>query len=338
MKTLRLVWLTLVAMLIAPIAMAQFQGEVYTRFNTAGVSYNGQPIESPWCGGINSTQVVLADLNNDTKKDLVLYDFNTLTLKTFLNIGTSGQVKYAYAPQYEKNFPVIYDYLLMPDYNCDNIPDIFHRGNEGVAIYKGYYQNNELKFTFYKDLFFPGNFGPVNVYVQPSDIPSIFDIDNDGDLDFFAYEVSGSRITQYKNLRVEQNLPCDSIVVTEFDRCWGKFFQGIWRSVTTGITCKGGGNEAPEKKYRHTGNTLCHLDINGDGDYDLMGGNISFDDVQLLINNGNNAITQQDTQYNSAGHKVLMPSWPAIAHLDIDNDGDKDIVITPHADNNNPAN
>lgn len=338
MKTLRLVWLTLVAMLIAPIAKAQFQGEVYTRFNTAGVSYNGQPIESPWCGGINSTQVVLADLNNDTKKDLVLYDFNSLTLKTFLNIGTSGQVKYAYAPQYEKNFPVIYDYLLMPDYNCDNIPDIFHRGYAGVAIYKGYYQNNELKFTFYKDLFFPGNFGPVNVYVQPSDIPSIFDIDNDGDLDFFAYEVSGSRITQYKNLRVEQNLPCDSIVVTEFDRCWGKFFQGIWRSVTTGITCKGGGIEAPEKKYRHTGNTLCHLDINGDGDYDLMGGNISFDDVQLLINNGNNAITQQDTQYNSAGHKVLMPSWPAIAHLDIDNDGDKDIVITPHADNNNTAN
>ena len=338
MKALRLVLISLLVMLIAPMAKAQFQGEVYTRFNSASVSNNGQPIESPWCGGINSTQVVMADLNNDTKKDLVLYDFNTLTLKTFLNIGVSGQVKYAYAPQYEKNFPAIYDYVHMPDYNCDNIPDLFHRGYAGVAIYKGYYQNNELKFTFYKDLFFPGNFGPVNVYVQPSDIPSIFDIDNDGDLDFIAYEVSGSRLTHYKNLRVEQNLPCDSIVVTEFDRCWGKFFQGIWRSVTTGITCKGGGNEAPEKKYRHTGNTICHLDINGDGDYDLLGGNISFDDVQLLINNGNNAITQQDTQYNSAGHKVLMPSWPAISHVDIDNDGDKDIVITPHADNNNTAN
>ncbi|MBU3677792.1 MAG: T9SS type A sorting domain-containing protein, partial [Chitinophagaceae bacterium] len=46
----------------------------------------------------------------------------------------------------------------------------------------------------------------------------------------------------------------------------------------------------------------------------------------------------QDTQYNSAGHKVIMPSWPAIAHVDIDHDGDRDIVITPHADNNNTAN
>lgn len=338
MKSFRRIGLLVLFSLYTIQLMAQFQGEVYTRFNGATVSNNGQAIESPWCGGINSSQVVLADLNNDTKKDLVIYDFNTLTLKTFLFTGTTGQVKYTYAPQFEKNFPTVYDYVLMPDYNCDNIPDLFHRGYAGVAVYKGYYQNNELKFTFYKDLFFPGNFGPVNVYVQPSDIPSIVDIDYDGDLDIIAYEVSGSRLTHYKNLRVEQNLPCDSIVVSEFDRCWGKFFQGIWRSVTTGITCKGGGDALQEKKYRHTGNTLCHLDIDGDGDYDLMGGNISFDDVQLLFNNGNNIITQQDTQYNSAGHKVLMPSWPAIAHVDIDQDGDRDIVITPHADNNNTAN
>jgi hypothetical protein len=319
-------------------AMAQFQGEVYTRSVSVPVSVNNTNIESPWCGGINATQIAQADLNNDSKKDLILYDFNTLSLKTFICTGLPGQIKYTYSPQYEKNFPTVYDYVLMYDYNCDNVPDLFHRGFAGVAIHKGYYQNNELKFTFYKDLFFQGVNGPVNAYVQPSDIPSIIDIDNDGDLDFFSYEVSGSRVTQYKNLRVEQNLPCDSIVVSEFDRCWGKFFQGIYRSVTTGITCKGGGNELSDKKYRHTGNTLCHLDIDGDGDFDLLGGNISFSDIQLLLNNGNNAILQQDTQYNSNGHKVLMPNWPAVAHTDIDQDGDRDIVVTPHADNNNTAN
>jgi hypothetical protein len=317
---------------------AQFQGEVYTRSVSVPVSVNNTNIESAWCGGINATQVVQADLNNDGKKDLILYDFNTLSLKTFICTGLPSQIKYTYSPQYEKNFPTVYDYVLMYDYNCDNVPDLFHRGFAGVAIHKGYYQNNELKFTFYKDLFFQGFSGQVNVYVQPSDIPSIIDIDNDGDLDFFSYEVSGSRLTQYKNLRVEQNLPCDSIVVSEFDRCWGKYFQGIYRSVTTGITCKGGGNELSDKKYRHSGNTLCHIDIDGDGDFDILGGNISFSDIQLLVNNGNNAVIQQDTQYNSNGHKVLMPNWPAIAHVDIDQDGDRDIVVTPHADNNNTAN
>jgi hypothetical protein len=317
---------------------AQFQGEVYTRNVTVPVSVNNVNIESAWCGGINATQVVHADLNNDGKKDLILYDFNTLSLKTFICTGLPGQIKYRYAPEYEKNFPDVYDYLLMHDYNCDNVPDLFHRGYAGVAVYKGYYQNNELKFTFYKDLFFQGVSGPINVYVQPSDIPSIIDIDNDGDLDFLAYEVSGARLTYYKNLRVEQGLPCDSIVVTEFDRCWGKFFQGINRTVTTGISCKGGGGNLSDKKYRHSGNTICHIDIDGDGDYDMLGGNISFNDVQLLINNGNDVIVQQDTQYNSNGHKVLMPNWPAIAHIDIDQDGDRDIIITPHADNNNTAN
>ncbi|MBU3676318.1 MAG: VCBS repeat-containing protein, partial [Chitinophagaceae bacterium] len=210
MKTFRLICLVLLLSVNTLNIMAQFQGEVYTQFNNASVSFNGQSITSPWCGGINSSQIVLADLNNDNQQDLVIYDFNTLTLKTFLFTGSSGQVKYAYAPQYAKNFPTVYDYVLMPDYNCDNIPDLFHRGYAGVAVYKGYYQNNELKFTFYKDLFFPGNFGPVNVYVQPSDIPSIVDIDYDGDLDIISYEVSGSRLTHYKNLRIEQNLPCDS--------------------------------------------------------------------------------------------------------------------------------
>ena len=154
---------------------AQFQGEVYTRSVSPLVTVNNTTIESPWCGGINATQVVQADLNNDNKKDLILYDFNTFSLKTFIYTGLAGQIKYSYAPQYEKNFPAVYDYLLMYDYNCDNVPDLFHRGYAGVAIHKGYYQNNELKFTFYKDLFFQGVNGPVNVYVQPSDIPSIVD-------------------------------------------------------------------------------------------------------------------------------------------------------------------
>jgi hypothetical protein len=35
---------------------------------------------------------------------------------------------------------------------------------------------------------------------------------------------------------------------------------------------------------------------------------------------------------------IKIPNWPSPFHLDIDNDGDKDILITSHADNLSSAN
>lgn len=320
---------------------AQFQGKVFEPRQDPQVYVNSSAIGGAWCGGINSAQLQMADLNQDGKADLVIYDNNQNQLiKTFLNTGMAGDIKYVYHPEYEINFPKCEDYLILKDYNCDGITDLFHKGLYGVAVYKGYYQNSQLKFNFYKHLFFPGVNGPVNVYVQPGDVPSITDIDNDGDIDVLAFDVLGSNLIYYKNMRAEDGLPCDSIRMVDFDNCWGKFYQGIYRTVVTGITCKG--VSGSNKKERHTGNCILHLDYEGDGDMDLMGGNISFDDAQLVYNNksvsGLDQIDVQDTLYSQNGHHLLMPSWPVPSYLDIDNDGAKDILFTSHADNLSTAN
>ncbi|MBK7691561.1 MAG: VCBS repeat-containing protein [Bacteroidetes bacterium] len=238
-------------------SFAQFQGNVYMPFQDAEVNQYGNNLLSAWCGGINSVQVNHADINNDGKKDVVLYDQNNEVIKTFINTGTAGQIKYAYDPKYEKNFPAVNYYLLLKDYNCDGIPDLYEKGLFGVAVHTGYYQNNELKFTFFKNLFFPGFNGPVNVYVQPNDIPSIVDIDKDGDLDIVSFDVLGLQPALYKNRRVEDGLPCDSIRMELFDNCWGKFYQNLNRSVVMNVACKG--VEGQHKKTRHTGNCIFAL-------------------------------------------------------------------------------
>jgi hypothetical protein len=69
---------------------AQSQGKVYEIFNDAVVNTYGNAISAPFCGGLNSYQIQHADLNNDSKKDLILYDQNNKLLKTFLNTGTVG--------------------------------------------------------------------------------------------------------------------------------------------------------------------------------------------------------------------------------------------------------
>lgn len=315
-------------------AKAQFQGKVYERFNDAGVSVGGLPLLAPWCGGINSVQINHADLNNDGKKDLIMYDQNSYDIKTFINTGTIGEIRYTYDHKYEKNFPTIFNYMILKDYNCDGIPDLFHKGLPGVSVYKGYYQAGELKFTFYKDLYFPGTFGQVNVFVQPDDIPSIIDVDNDGDLDVVAFGVNGTFLEYTKNMRVELGLPCDSMRMELVDNCYGKFFQNATMTAVFGISCKG---FSSEKKLRHTGNCFVLLDIEGDGDLDFLGGNVSFNYAQLLKNGATSSAAvynAQDTTYNSAGHILFMPSWPAPFHVDIDNDGDKDILFTSHTENN----
>jgi hypothetical protein len=230
------------------------------------------------------------------------------------------------------------NYLILKDYNCDGIVDMFDKGSFGVKVSKGYYQNNELKFTFERNLFYQGMFGSINVYVQPGDIPSIIDIDRDGDLDIFAFDVLGSKITFYKNLRVEDGLHCDSLRFINADDCWGKFYQNLNKTHLLNISCKG---ITSGKKVRHSGNCLLHIDMNGDLDYDLLLGGISFTDIQYLENGGSLTaaqITAQDTNWNTNTHQLDLSIWPASFLVDINNDGNKDILITPHLDNLETAN
>ena len=346
-------------------AKAQYQGKVYTKSDSAVVIEYSNVKTNPWMGGMGSLELTMGDLNNDGKKDIVAFDNINTKIFTFINQGIAGSINYKYEPKYANNFPsYIGSYLILKDYNCDGIPDLFHRGSAGINVSKGYYLNNELNFSPYKEIWFPGNFGPVNAYVQPGDIPSITDMDGDGDLDFVAFDVLGSYIQYYKNMRVENNLSCDSIVVINETTCWGKTVQSnFWRTYTLNVLCKGfHQNEYIEpifeeekgwepginpinynyqinsKKIRHSGNCMLHFDEDGDGDMDMLIGSISYPDVQFLRNTGtatNAFISAQDTMWHSPDMHVYCPWFIAISGEDIDNDGKADLEFSPHQEKSN---
>jgi hypothetical protein len=342
-------------------AFAQYQGQVYKKNNLPTVLHYTDTLNSPWQGGLNACQLQMADLNNDGAKDIVIYDYVNNVISTFIHNTNNGANSYIYNPLYEANLPVGYfspirGYIILKDYNCDNIPDLFTRGQFGVSVSTGYYQANQLKFTFFKNLFFPGTFGPVNVYVQPGDIPAIEDIDYDGDLDILSFDVQGTVLNYYKNMRVEENLPCDSIKMSFAVNCWGQFTQGFIRTAFLGATCKGFEPteiiypteeiekiKDPEtvinvnnKPKRHTGNCIVSLDADNDADKDLIIGGTGFSDINLLTNGGSSSlanIISQDTQYNSAtGNKVFMPRWAATSFEDVDGDSIKDLICGSHCE------
>lgn len=323
-------------------AQAQFQGQVYQEMDHVKVSAYGKDRQLAWSGGFNNPQLAMGDLNEDGKADLVIYERSNGRIRTFINTGVAGAPIYTYAPKYAANFPSIADYLKLVDYNCDNIPDLVHKGGTGFAVYKGYYNaSHELNFTFFKSLFYPSTNGWINAYAEPSDIPAVADVDNDGDLDFLSFAITGAFITWYKNYQVEDGLPCDSIRIRLKSNCWGKVLQGFVRTQTLGSSCANPNPLPPDgagKTTLHTGNTLLVFDYDGDGDMDYLNGGISYSDIQLLTNGkaqngGRDSMVAQDTSWGTNGLHMVMPQWPAAFYLDMDQDGKKDLVFTPHAEN-----
>ncbi|WP_276133933.1 T9SS type A sorting domain-containing protein [Polluticoccus soli] len=329
-------------MAFLPKGQAQFQGQLFHFNPDTKVFAWGQEKTLAWCGGANNPQFSLADLNNDQKVDLVINE-PYVGVKTFLNTGNAN---YVYSPQFEYNFPFIQGYMKLADYNDDGIADLFQRGSTGFAVYKGRFENGELKFSFYRELFYNSVSGWVNAYCEPNDMPGIEDIDHDGDLDFVSFYIGGGKITWYRNCREEDGLPNDSIRVCVKDNCWGKTFQGIYRTHllhttcdTWGTSCKGCEDNGTGNKTTHTGNAICLLDYDGDGDFDYFDGSVSYPDVQLLTNGRKDfnfsidSMMWQDTMWNSNGHQLHMPVWPGGYWLDIDQDHDKDLLFSPNASN-----
>lgn len=336
MNTLRLITLSF---LLALFVRQSFGQTFYQHDTTVSVFAYGNKLSMAWCGGFNNPQFSIADLDHDGRQDLVVYE-NGLGVSTFINIGiSSGLPQYCYDPRYALNFPPIYSYLLMADYNCDGIQDLFQRGPDGFAAYRGYYNaNSQLCFTFYRTLLYsndPLSGGTANAFVNPGDIPAVKDVDGDGDLDFVSYYITGGYMYYYKNLRVEQGLPCDTIRIDLKDRCWGKVYQGFYRSHTLGYSCDNSGLR-PAGKQTHSGNSICLFDWDMDGDMDYLDGSVSFNEITFLKNGrielgaDIDTMIYQDTTWQSGGKVVEIPTWPAAFNVDVDLDGNSDLLIAPN--------
>jgi hypothetical protein len=343
-------FLSVILVLMPVLLMAQ--PKLYQRDTSIRVFANGKEQTMPWCGGFNNPQFAMADLNNDGLQDLVVFE-NWNSLRTFINTGTAGNPRYTYAPEYAYNFPPIFDYCILADYNRDGIADLFEQGQYGFAVYRGYYNDaHQLSFAFYMNIFYSNDSRthgfPANAFDNPGDIPAVVDVDGDGDLDLVAYNIQGGNINFYKNRQVEDGLPNDTIRIGLWDNCWGKVYQGYYRTHTLAYSCD---NSALNETYRmagggqrvtHSGNTPCLFDYDGDGDYDYLDGNISFNQMTFLLNGripdnptGPDSMVAQDTMWQSISDSSTTPvqiniaTWAAAFNVDIDQDGKKDLLVTP---------
>jgi len=312
-------------------------GQEYERVSEIGVTHDGRSLLSPWAGGLNAPHFGSVDVNNDGDNDLFVYDKDGK--RKYVFIHTTGE-KYVYKPTYAMNFPEIKDWFIIEDYNCDEVPDLIMHGNSGAPqTYKGSYSTGVLTFEFDKSIIYYENpsLFYLNLYTDPTHRPIMVDINDDGDKDFLAFDFNLIRVDYYENLRVERNLPCDSLLFKRKDRCWGNFKDsGITLNQTLGDTCQFKFTRIDPtvaETAAHPGGTAIDvIDPDGDGIYDMFLGDLTFERLNLMSNNGTAEVANifaQDDSFPSYGEFVDMAIFPAPYVIDVDLDGDEDLLVAP---------
>ena len=333
-----------------------FAGNTYSQFFFESVKEEGQAIQVtdeskkifqyPWAGGMNSCQFGEVDMNMDGIKDLFVFDRQGDRVMTFVNGGTANTIDYEYAPQYIDNFPELYDWAILVDYNMDGKEDIFTYSKDypGIMVYKNI-SGTELDFALEVYPFittFQGG-GYVNLYGTDVDYPGISDIDNDGDIDILTFYVLGAFVEYHKNLSMEKYGIPDSLDFVKTTSCWGYFAENEESNIVYLDTCVGGKNckmnkyeynsTNPEKDgYRHSGSTFLMIDLDGDADKDLLLGDVDYPNFVELINGGtpdSAYMISQDTSFPSYDNPVNLFSMPVAAYIDIDNNGINDLIVSP---------
>jgi hypothetical protein len=304
----------------------------------------GDTLPLPWAGGLNSVSISAIDLNQDGKNDLVTYDLSGGKIAPFLNIGNVGEMNYRYAPQYISSFPkTIESFILCEDYNGDGKNDLFTYFNAGIKVFKNVSTSSEglkfedvtddVNFPYLTSRYAPGPNGVSNLYVSRGDIPAIVDLDNDGDLDILAFGNSSATVVYHRNLAADSgNLERLDYVASSF--CWGNFEESFDSDqLQLGVSCRIEGFGVNNKGNKHAGSTLLAFDRDGDGDKELLVGDISSGKMILLTNGGDsltaNMVSQSNT-FPEESKAIELNIYPAAFYVDVNNDGRKDLLVSPN--------
>lgn len=309
-------------------------GQNYIHDPLTRVVQDDKNIRDEFTGGFNNPQFWPIQLNTDGLTDMLVFDRNGNKVLPYINTGNVGYSAYRYDPQYEGLFPEMEHFVVTADFNCDGYEDLFTSFDDGLSVYKAVIVDGNVTYELeieklqYREAGFS-----FDLAVGIIDIPGIADVNGDGDLDVLSFKLIGGFVDYFENQAVENGSDCGSMELEHVNSCWGDFYEsGVAKSVTLDSTC----SESPaERSGMHAGSTFMIYDEEGDGDMDIVLGDLSFQNLNRLLNGGDAEvahITAQDTAFPAYNVPVDITTFPAPFLIDADNDGNKDMLVAPNKD------
>lgn len=284
---------------------------------------NGIILTHSFAGGMNSPQFQTTDLDGDLDLDLVILDRSSSSISCFENKGDV----YAFNPLLSYSFPEdIQNWFVLADYDCDGLKDLFTYTNLGIRIFKHTIQNNQSLWTLIVDpLRYEGNNSEVNIFFNSTDLPSISDLDGDGDLDILSFNFSSSsQIEFYKNNAIENGGTCGLDFKKE-TTSYGNILDCGCDHFVVGDNCDSGG------RIRHVGGkTILAADFDGDDLFELVlsqegCGNMSF--TKNIGSQNDPAFSDFTLSFPTGNNPLEAFFFPASFLEDINFDGQKDLIV-----------
>ncbi|MFC2124002.1 T9SS type A sorting domain-containing protein [Bacteroidota bacterium] len=330
---MREVFVLFVFVIASIIAQAQFNYKYDNSIPVKQPGDNSSFLKDPWAGGINAGQFSTIDLNADEIEDLVIYDRTSNLLKTY--IFKDGY--YYFNPDFRSLFPEdIEGWILLEDYNGDGLKDIFTDSQKGMRAFRNIGLTGEIpEFVLEADpVLTEGYSGMINLVVNITDIPSIDDVDGDGDLDILVYNFAlGGFIRYHRNMSIENYGDTRSLDYMLETRNWGSFEEcdcHLYAFESMGESCT---DFASGRKMHPGGKSILLIDMDGDGDMDFLGGHEQCDELYFLENVGTPqqaTMTSWREDFPSVEHPATMTTFPAAYYEDINQDGLKDLIVSPN--------
>lgn len=349
-------FLFVIGLMIAKPALSQLSFEYNPSIE---VRKSGVALQNPWAGGLDYAQFSLFDFNFDGEQDLFIFDRSSDNIRVFTQEMINGvkQWKFVYnAAQYFPN-DLMYR-ATMVDFDNDGKSDLFTYSIGGLKVYRNVGNSTDgLQWELFKNIVYSDYNGfSTNLFVASSDIPAIVDVDFDGDIDVLTFHQGGQHLEYHKNMSMENYGIPDSLEFVLANECWGKFSENANNNSVllndTNFPCENGILPNPElppidrpafsdantENLRHAGSTVLALDYNNSGTMDLILGDVSFENLVLLINGGtvpntNSAMISADIAFPSNTFPASLYLFPAPFYLDVDFDGVKDLLVGANAKN-----
>ncbi len=341
--------LRFVLIVLALLECVSIQGQQFERNYEIPVVVNGTTLANAWAGGLNSCQVSRIDANLDGKKDLFVFDRIGSRISIYLNMNdTQGVIDYKYTLEYNAAFPTnLKNWVLLRDMNCDGKEDICVNSGSGFKIYLNtseatlsFDQTVNTNITALYDFGDPFTSG---IYCIAPDIPAFNDYDNDGDIDIWSWNEFSSSLYYYQNMAFE-NGTCEVPSFVCRNRCYGMFGESSESfSIFTGLDFQCDFNvvdprEEQSGERMHTGGTTLALDLDQNGLKDLVIGDVTANDLIAVMMGESANLVDSATVVHTAfplsfggSAAANMTTFLGSFFEDINNDGVRDLMISPNA-------
>ncbi len=273
----------------------------------AAFDSTGAPMAFPFLGGLNNPRPQLVDIDGDGDLDLFVQEY-TGRMMLFERTGAGDSARYAFRSDDYQDLD-IGEWSRFVDMDGDGDLDLLA---ESPYSYIRYFRNDgssrQPRFVLAADTI--RDRGGEAIYNDRQNIPQIVDVDCNGRLDLLMGRTSGM-VTRYELDTLEAGgVPRFGFLTDRFQN-----IQIIGQQFPT--------------PSMHGANTMVVVDIDRDGDQDILWGDYFEPGLIWLKNTGTceQPVIGRDSTAFPPGTPLRTSGYNAPAVADLDGDGDLDLVV-----------